>query len=81
MNNIHPKAVGEKTEAIIIAELIKKDYVVLLPFGDNQRYDLVIHHNNEFIRVQCKTGRLRNGAIVFNTISIGVNTKGYKLKD
>ncbi len=74
----HPKAIGEKTQAIILAELIKRDYIVLLPFGDNQRYDLVLHQEDKFIRVQCKTGRLRNGAILFNASSVAVNSKGYK---
>jgi hypothetical protein len=56
---MNPKAVGEKTEAIILAELIRNDLVVLLPFGDNQRYDFVVDNHGEFIRIQCKTGRYR----------------------
>ena len=43
--------------------------MVLLPFGENHRYDLLIDEGDRFIRVQCKTGRLRNGAIWFNTCS------------
>lgn len=42
---------------------------VLLPFGENQRYDLVIDTGNDFIRVQCKTGRLRRGTVTFHTCS------------
>ena len=77
----NPKAKGEKTEAIIIAELIKKDYPVLLPFGDNQRYDLIIEDKGQFKRIQCKTGRLRKGAVTFATCSNRCNTKQLYKKD
>jgi hypothetical protein len=37
------KEVGERSEAQIIAKLLRDGKnVVLLPFGDNQRYDLVL---------------------------------------
>ncbi len=44
--------------------------MVLRPFGENQRYDLLIEDGDRFIRVQCKTGRLRQGAVRFNTCSV-----------
>jgi PD-(D/E)XK nuclease superfamily protein len=44
-------------------------YAVLLPFGENTRYDLVIDDGEAFSRVQCKTGRLRGGVVLFNTCS------------
>ena len=43
---------------------------ILMPFGENSRYDLLIDTGVKFIRVQCKTGRLRKGAIVFPTCSV-----------
>lgn len=55
---MNTKTIGERTEAIILAEFLKAGYVVLLPFGDNQRYDLVIDVDGDFLRVQCKTARL-----------------------
>ena len=42
---------------------------ILKPFGENSRYDLLIDTGEEFLRIQCKTGRLRNGVIGFNTCS------------
>jgi hypothetical protein len=45
------------------------DITVLVPFGENTRYDLVIDDGMRFARIQCKTGRLRQGAIRFNTCS------------
>ena len=54
---------------MVLAALLRAGKVVLQPFGDNQRYDLVIDDGGTFIRVQCKTGRLKGGAIHFDTCS------------
>ena len=54
---------------MVLARLLEAYPLVLIPFGENQRYDLLIDDNGDFIRVQCKTGRLRNGAVRFNTCS------------
>jgi hypothetical protein len=70
----HPVDVGQRTEAAILAEHVKRGYRVLVPFGVNQRYDLVIDTGERFLRVQCKTGRLKNGRIHFRTVSTRVNT-------
>ena len=40
-----------------------------VPFGENCRYDLVVDRTGELTRVQCKTGRLRHGAVRFSTAS------------
>lgn len=80
-NKNHPKAKGEKTQAIVLAELIKRDYVVLLPFGDNQRYDFVIYENEKFIRAQCKTGTYLDGCVKFNTCSTYSNYRGWHKRD
>jgi len=79
----NPKAVGERSEGLILAAFLRAGKVVLQPFGDNQRYDLVVDEDGHFIRVQCKTGRVKNGAVVFATCSSHVHTagggkKGYK---
>ena len=64
-----PKETGDKSEAVILARLLLAGKVVLQPFGDNQRYDLVVDENGTFIRIQCKTGHLTRGAISFKTCS------------
>ncbi|KKL71296.1 hypothetical protein LCGC14_2096380 [marine sediment metagenome] len=66
---MNTKAIGEISQACIMASLLKAGYAVLTPYGDNLRYDLVIEKGGEFFRVQCKTGRLDKGAIVFPTAS------------
>lgn len=73
----HPVDVGLRTEAAILGELVRRGYQVLIPFGTNQRYDLVLDMDDEFIRVQCKTGRKRRGCVLFNTHSVRSNTQGW----
>jgi hypothetical protein len=72
----HPVDVGLRTEAAILAELVRRGYNVLVPFGTNQRYDLVMDLDGEFIRAQCKKGRLRNGVIRFGARSTRLNSSG-----
>ncbi len=59
-------SIGEISEAAIIARFLQLGYVVLTPYGGNQRYDLVIEDaEGHFWRVQCKTARLEdNGTVV-----------------
>ena len=42
---------------------------VYLPFSENTRCDLVLELGDQLVRVQCKSGRLRNGAVRFKTCS------------
>jgi hypothetical protein len=60
---------GNLSESIVISKLLAKDRKVLLPFGDGTAYDLVYECNGLFTRVQVKTGRLRNGVILFKACS------------
>jgi PD-(D/E)XK endonuclease len=64
----HPKDIGDRSTLAIIFALHTQGYTVLLPFGENSRYDLVID-NGSLRRVQCKTGRFRNGCVMFRTSS------------
>jgi hypothetical protein len=54
---------------------VKHGYRVLTPFGVNHRYDFVLDMGDRFLRVQCKTGRLRNGAVMYTTHSTRCNTR------
>jgi hypothetical protein len=71
----HPVDVGQRTEAIVLAALVRRGYRVLTPFGTNQRYDLAIDLGDRFLRAQCKTGRLRQGTIIFAARSVRSNTR------
>jgi hypothetical protein len=52
------KATGDVTEAMVLTEFLKAGFPVLVPFGDNRRYDLVVEVGGHFLRVQCKTASL-----------------------
>jgi len=72
------KTIGERSEAIIMAKLLEVGYGVLMPFGDNRRYDLVIEDaDGSFFRIQCKTGWVENSGayIQFKTASSYYHTK------
>lgn len=60
--------------------MVERGYEVLLPFGVNQRYDFVIAQDGEFLTAQCKTGRLRGGAVEFNARSVQSNAKGTRFR-
>lgn len=70
---MNSKEKGELAEAIIKAELMKRGLSVLEPVGESHRYDLVIDNGGNFTRIQCKSGRLRDGSILFNVKSINYN--------
>ncbi len=65
----HPKAVGDQTTLAAMLALQDVGFIVSVPFGENARYDLVIDDEIRLARVQCKTGRLREGAVVFKVCS------------
>jgi hypothetical protein len=41
--------VGQRTEAIVLAELVKRGHKVLVPFGTNHRYDFVVDTADGFL--------------------------------
>jgi PD-(D/E)XK endonuclease len=65
----HPKDIGDRTTLAVMLVLQERGFAVYVPFGENTRYDLVIDDGESLDRVQCKTGRLRGGAILFKTCS------------
>jgi hypothetical protein len=59
---------GNAAEAAVLNAFVERDLDVLMPFGEGQPYDLVVHlPTNSFLRVQCKTARQRDGCLVFNS--------------
>lgn len=70
------KNTGDFSEAMLLAAFVRKGTPVLTPFGDNQRYDLVIETSAGFKRIQCKTGRLKNGVIQFAAASSAYHRGG-----
>lgn len=62
-------AVGNVTEAMVLAALARLGKRLLVPFGQGQRYDLLIDEGTKFVRVQCKTGKLKSGCVLFKNFS------------
>ena len=52
-----------------MSALQESGYALYLPFGENTRCDLIVERDGELIRIQCKTGRLRDGSIRFAVCS------------
>ena len=65
----HPKDIGDTSTLAIMLALQTLGYSVYMPFGENTRTDLIVDYGGRLSRVQCKTGRLRNGVVSFATCS------------
>ena len=60
---------GNLSEARVLAALVDAGYFVSVPFGSGHKYDFVIDDTVRLFRVQCKTGRVKNGVLLFNAYS------------
>jgi PD-(D/E)XK nuclease superfamily protein len=77
---MNSKNIGDISEAVIVAEFIKLGFSVSKPFGDNQPYDIIVDAHGKLFRIQIKTGRLKKGVILFNSIS-SINTRIEKKRE
>ena len=57
---------GNAGEAAVLAELARREYAVLVPFGGGHAYDLAVDLGDRVVRVQCKTAWPVGGCLVFN---------------
>jgi len=65
----HPKDIGDRSTLAIVLALHAQGYTAYLPFGENTRCDVITYDGRRLSRIQCKTGRLLNGSVVFRTSS------------
>jgi hypothetical protein len=70
------KGIGELSELIVATALARAGYLIAAPIGENARYDLIIDKDEKLSRVRVKTGRLRNGALLFNCYSVHSHRRG-----
>ena len=65
------KQKGNIGEAKCLAKMVELGVPVCLPFGDNERYDMVIEHNGKLEKIQIKYSSQQEseGSIVFKTAS------------
>jgi len=66
---MNSKTKGDITEISVAKSLIKRGIPISIPFGDNQRYDIVIEIDGNLKKVQCKSARLHGDIIEFNLCS------------
>jgi hypothetical protein len=60
----NPTAKGKRSEAIILATLVGLEKSVLIPWNE-LRYDLALDDDGRLVRIQCKTGHVRDGCVRF----------------
>lgn len=70
----NPKAIGEYTESVILSKLLSAGYAISIPFGNNQRYDMILDDGEKLIKAQCKTGSTIDGCVSFATCSRSTTT-------
>lgn len=66
---MHTREKGNLSEAKILTAFVVAGYLVSVPFGSGHKYDFVVDDATRLFRVQCKTGRTKNGALLFNAYS------------
>jgi hypothetical protein len=62
--------IGNVCQAKVLAALLARSEKVLVPFGDGCHYDLLIDRVDGFVRVQCKSGILKKGAVMFKNFTV-----------
>jgi len=60
------------------SRLVELGYSVSIPFGDNDRYDLVYEHSGDFVRAQVKFVSLKDGCITVPVRTTYMGTDGPK---
>lgn len=69
---------GAAAEAEIAAAAIRLGLIVLQPFGDGSRYDLIIDTGRGLLRVQCKWGSRQGDVIVARCLTSRHTPNGYR---
>jgi hypothetical protein len=65
----HPKRIGDHTTMMVMIALLESGVDVYMPFGENTRADLIVDNGQRLSKIQCKTGRLRDGRVIFRPCS------------
>jgi hypothetical protein len=63
---------------MVAARFSEAGYQVFVPLGDGTRIDMVAIGYEEILTIQCKTGRLIDKFVRFNTCSSGKTKKDYR---
>jgi hypothetical protein len=80
----HTQKTGDISESAVITRLLQCGYIVLTPYGQMHRYDLVIEDaDGKFWRVQVKTGWLNEDQSIIkfataSSMNYTVKNKGWR---
>lgn len=78
---MEPHRKGDLTESIVITELKKRDIGVSIPFGNNERYDVIVESDTgELYSAQIKSGWVTDGVIKFHAKTQHTNSQGNTYK-
>jgi hypothetical protein len=79
----NPSSRGNLSESKVLTAYIEAGFIVSVPFGGGAPYDLIVDTGAKLLRVQVKTGRLRNGCVIFARQRFSGHQKGrrYALKE
>ena len=66
---MHKKTKGSVAELVVASRLMKDGWRILLPYGENARYDLVAEKQGRFIRIQVKYVTAKDGKLYVNCCS------------
>jgi hypothetical protein len=63
-----PNRVGNRAEAVVMAEFTRYEIPIAIPFGDNEPYDFIAEtYDHKLIKIQVKSGKLKRGCVFANT--------------
>ena len=70
---------GQISEAAITTRLLQVGYIVLMPYGGNQRYDMIVEDaDGQFWRIQCKSAWIDEDGTVLKFDTANHNVTGQK---
>lgn len=58
------KQISREAELRFAAEFAKEGWDIFLPFGEDSPIDLLIHKDREFMKVQIKATKIKEGALI-----------------
>ena len=60
---------GNANEAAVLHAFVEAGWQMWTPFGEGAPFDLLACWEDQFLRIQCKSGRVRQGCLIFNASS------------
>ena len=74
--NVNSKRIGNIGEAKVLSKFVELGIPVYLPFGDNEKADLVADFNGKLNKIQVKTSlKAENGVVKFDLVSSTLHRK------